>query len=152
MNKNLRTYWDHSRKMEFFLKIWWWSGGTMGQIRNIILTAYNGIRGRKAPFDDRKIFKKFVEIGHGKLNIVNHFTKISWIFFGGFGQKYKPNWKFSATRVFEGGTPEASELSWIFPKFLSWHLNFFVKFAGRPPRRKLILHYSEYKWFAPEKI
>ena len=43
-------------------------------------------------------------------------------------------------------SPGASEFLWIFPKFSSCNFNFFLKFEGRPPRKKIIIQYFPDKW------
>ena len=50
-----------------------------------------------------------------------------------------------------GRSPDASEPLSIFPKFSSCNFNFILKFAGRPPRQKLIIHCFQYKRGQGEK-
>ena len=45
-----------------------------------------------------------------------------------------------------GRAPDASEFLWIFPKFFSCKFTFFLKFAGRSRRQKIISQYFQYKW------
>ena len=111
------------------------------KIWNKIWTGYNGgIEGGATR--GRKIFKKFIEIEHVKfLKIINFQNFHDFLL--RFGKKYK-NWKFYLSSWFV--LPPDSEILWCFPNFSSCHFNFPPKFAGRPPRYKLIIHYSEYKW------
>ena len=113
-----------------FFRCFYFSACTMGKIRKIIWTGYNRVRGQSSPKVEK--FSRYLSVLSCKIKKLNQFTKILSIFWAGFGQKYKNNWKKVCA----------------FPlNFSTCHFNFFRKFAGRPPGFKLIIHYIHYTTF-----